>query len=143
MFLAHDVRPSRCEVPCRRRRHRRRSPTFCSLKVWREGWAFWGPLENNHRRVAFFNCIYPVRGVVTARHRLLCGVESILSARPVATALWGIDLATWDTRGITCNWQAPLEDRRSCPTQGPCPPCYRNDLLVVFYRNVLSLSVFS
>ena len=43
-------------------------------KVCREGWAFWGPLENNHRRVAFFNCIY--LSVLSPRHRLLCGIDT-------------------------------------------------------------------
>ena len=91
-------------------------PLFDKQKVWREGWAFWGPLENNHRRVAFCNCIYLSVLSPTAR----C-VESILGARPVATALWGIDLATWDTRGITCNMTSAARRSTLVPHPGPLP----------------------
>ena len=60
-------------------------------KVWREGWAFWGPLENNHRRVAFFNCIY--LSVLSPRHRLLSAVWNRYSApdqslRPCGGSIW-------------------------------------------------------
>ena len=66
-------------------------------------------------RFSYFQLHLSVRAVTD------CFVESILGARPVATALWGIDLATWDTRGITCNMASAARRSTLVPHPGPLP----------------------